>query len=226
MVARAARVSAEVGRPTVQQACGSVLGAAPLSADAASRAVDAPCELQVEILHPGLVRAAVRRSRVLRCAYRSIVNAKARIRNLPTPVIDSRHLGGGRYRRSALDAAGAKRRDLGGPRRSRLVRNGPCVHRLLRDSRSSGRQQCDAGHVTDSRNGSAAREPVPLRTDSPVRSCRRCDHWLGVVVHRRPTAPQGNARHRHASDCRPTSTMSMPGSSGCRLRLRPSGAAP
>ena len=43
--------------------------AAPLSADAASRAIDALCELQVETLHPGLVRAAVRRSRVSRLSY-------------------------------------------------------------------------------------------------------------------------------------------------------------
>ena len=43
--------------------------AAPLSADAASRAVDAFCELQVETLHPGLVRAAVHRSRVSRLSY-------------------------------------------------------------------------------------------------------------------------------------------------------------
>ena len=41
----------------------------PLSADAASRAVDALCEFQVEALHPGLVRAAVRRSRVSRLSY-------------------------------------------------------------------------------------------------------------------------------------------------------------
>ena len=43
--------------------------AAPLSADAASRAVDALCELQVETLHPVLVRAAVRRSRVSGLSY-------------------------------------------------------------------------------------------------------------------------------------------------------------
>ena len=43
--------------------------AAPLSADAASRAVDALCELQVETLHPVLVRAAVRRSQVSRLSY-------------------------------------------------------------------------------------------------------------------------------------------------------------
>ena len=43
--------------------------AVPLSADAASRAVDALCELQVETLHPGLVRAAVRRSRASRLSY-------------------------------------------------------------------------------------------------------------------------------------------------------------
>ena len=44
--------------------------AAPLSADAASRAVDALRELQVETLHSGLVRAAGRGSRVSRLSYR------------------------------------------------------------------------------------------------------------------------------------------------------------
>ena len=43
--------------------------AVPLSADATSRAVDALCELQVETLDSGLMRAAVRRSRVSRLSY-------------------------------------------------------------------------------------------------------------------------------------------------------------
>ena len=44
--------------------------AAPLSVEAAARAVDALCELQVRALHPGLVRSAVRRSQSSRLSYR------------------------------------------------------------------------------------------------------------------------------------------------------------
>lgn len=43
--------------------------AAPLSVEAAARAVDALCELQVQVLHPGLVRSAVRRSQSSRLSY-------------------------------------------------------------------------------------------------------------------------------------------------------------
>ena len=43
--------------------------AAPLSVEAAARAVDALCELQVQALHPGLVRSAVRRSQSSRLSY-------------------------------------------------------------------------------------------------------------------------------------------------------------
>ena len=43
--------------------------AVPLSSDAAARAVDSLCELQVQALHPALVRSAVRRSRMSRLSY-------------------------------------------------------------------------------------------------------------------------------------------------------------
>ena len=43
--------------------------AVPLSSDAAARAVDSLCELQVQALHPALVRFAVRRSQVSRLSY-------------------------------------------------------------------------------------------------------------------------------------------------------------
>ena len=43
--------------------------AVPLTVEAAARAVDALCELQVQALHPDLVRSAVRRSRLSRLSY-------------------------------------------------------------------------------------------------------------------------------------------------------------
>ena len=44
--------------------------AVPLPHDAAARVVDALCELQVQALHPELVRSAVRRSQSSRLSYR------------------------------------------------------------------------------------------------------------------------------------------------------------
>ena len=43
--------------------------AVPLTVQAAARAVDALCELQVQALHPNLARSAVRRSRSSRLSY-------------------------------------------------------------------------------------------------------------------------------------------------------------
>ena len=43
--------------------------AVPLTVEAAARAVDALCELQVQALHPNLARSAVRRSRSSRLSY-------------------------------------------------------------------------------------------------------------------------------------------------------------
>ena len=43
--------------------------AVPLTVEAAARAVDALCELQVQALHPDLARSAVRRSRSSRLSY-------------------------------------------------------------------------------------------------------------------------------------------------------------
>ena len=42
----------------------------PLPSDAAARAVDAICELNVQAIHPELVRSAVRRSHLSRLSYR------------------------------------------------------------------------------------------------------------------------------------------------------------
>ena len=43
--------------------------AIPLTVQAAARAVDELCELQVQVLHPNLARSAVRRSRSSRLSY-------------------------------------------------------------------------------------------------------------------------------------------------------------